>query len=752
MFGKVVFVFLSLLFFQKAFSGVLPPENIPLPGKISSKKPSKIRSVFRKLKKRYKDDKGALWWLQFREGEVLKGKSSDVFCQNMEELSEKEEFPLHFLARIYFFEDCLSSPFFPLESFPHWLKPRAALASYRRGKKFGGEKEILEAAIYLGRYGSYKDLRVSYQKEAWSLAKKLKDNRSEEIGRDLFRMAPRLNPHPQVEDYLPMAHDFRKTRYFKTATDYYVKVLNSPETGWKEKNQAFKWLTWIYKRQNNSRKRLEISRQWSLWLSKEKRQKAWEPYYKKQLGIARRYWNLDQNTAALDLLDSLLKEEGVTVVKAEIHWMKGLIKIQEDLLPESLKEFELALKVIEKNKTKQALLEKILWRKAWILRERGQLKDSIRTLKKLKKITDNPYTRARVLFWIGENQRDLNRLFYSSKTFQSLRGEDPVGYYGLMACYRLKKDPLISFSPVNLPLEKINLETEDFLLTRWLIALKKKELLGQLLQKKKESLESQSKKDFKDWISLISLYQTTGKYLNIFQTFSLMSPEFQKIFVEDYGGLLFPLDFQKEVEQEALRQSLSPAMLFAVIRQESAFNRRARSPSDAFGLMQLIPNTARAMAKKIRKPYRGYGDLYNGEKNIILGTAYLKSLLSRYNGSFILAAAAYNAGGTPVRKWRAALDKKRPLGFIENIPYEETRTYIKLVLRNFVIYNKVLKDLYTLSREDRLLELLQGKKVVSSKEEDSLFVEKKDFTDKRERGNEKKKLVSYFPEWLFHVD
>ena len=341
----------------------------------------------------------------------------------MEELSKEEEFPLASLARIYFFEDCPTSflSFF-VEDFPDWLKPRAALASYRRGKKFASEKEILEAAIYLGRYGSYEDLRVSYQRQARSLAQKLEDSRLGEIERELFHIAPRLNPNPQVRDYLSVAHDFRKIRNFKKAAHYYVKVLNAKETEWEEKNQSFKWLIWIYRSQNNNKQRLKISRQWSAWLLKEKNKEAWEPYYRKQLGIARKYWNLDQNKAALDLLEGLLKEEEASIVGDKIHWMKGLIKIQEGLLNESLEEFELALKIIRENKVDDpSLREKILWKKAWILREQGKLKLSIQTLKKLKKITSNPYTRARVLFWIGENQRDLKRFFYASRTFLSLR-------------------------------------------------------------------------------------------------------------------------------------------------------------------------------------------------------------------------------------------------------------------------------------------------------------------------------------------
>ena len=104
--------------------------------------------------------------------------------------------------------------------------------------------------------------------------------------------------------------------------------------------------------------------------------------------------------------------------------------------------------------------------------------------------------------------------------------------------------------------------------------------------------------------------------------------------------------------------------------------------------MQLLPSTARAMAKKIRQPFKNYKNLYNVKQNIRLGTVFFKKLLSQHEGSFILSAAAYNAGNTPVKKWKATLNTSRPLDFIEDIPYEETRTYVRLVIRNFIIYNK----------------------------------------------------------------
>ena len=690
--------FLLILFFQNSFA--TPPlilEGIPSIPKSRSTK--QLKQSFQNLKFDHRENRAILWWLQFREGEMI----PDLFCGNMEALSKEKDFPLSSLAGIYFYEQCSPKEklTFNIENFPDWLKPLAALSSYRRGKKTSNKKQILNAALKLARLSPYEELQISYQQHARRLARELKDSRLKKIERELFQMAPRLNPQVHLKNYLPVANDFRKVRNFKKARYWYLKILKSSEARWGEKNQSFKWLAWMYKQQKNTQKLLKTTRQWSKWLSREKNTKAWKSYYKNQLNIVRRYWNLDQNQAALDLLDVILNEEKAAIVKEEVHWLRGLIKAGEGLLEESLKEFDMALLLFEKNGENISFEEKILWKKAWVLRELNQLVASLQVLKKLARRAESSAIRARASFWIGESQVDLKRRFAAARTFRSLRREDPIGYYGLMASYRLNKAPLFSLENKYISLEKMNMNTEDIYITQWLLSLRKNGLLRTFLESRKKTLKVQKEKTFDDWLALVSLYKATDRYLDIFQTFFLMPPSLQELFIESYGGLLFPLAFQKEVEKESITQKVSPALLLALIRQESAFNQKARSPSDAFGLMQLIPSTARAMAKKIRTPYKGYVDLYNAEKNIRLGTAYFKKLLSQYNGSLILATAAYNAGGTPVKKWRTDLNKTHPLSFIESIPYRETRIYVKLVIRNFIIYNKILRDLYKTTSHDK---------------------------------------------------
>lgn len=133
-------------------------------------------------------------------------------------------------------------------------------------------------------------------------------------------------------------------------------------------------------------------------------------------------------------------------------------------------------------------------------------------------------------------------------------------------------------------------------------------------------------------------------------------------------------------------------MIHAITRQESEFNREAVSRANARGLMQLMPGTARETAGKVGLPY-DYNRLTTDiNYNVTLGGTYFSNLLDRYNGSYILAAAAYNAGPGNVNKWINANGDPRlanadVVRWIELIPFLETRGYVQRVLENAVIYD-----------------------------------------------------------------
>lgn len=171
----------------------------------------------------------------------------------------------------------------------------------------------------------------------------------------------------------------------------------------------------------------------------------------------------------------------------------------------------------------------------------------------------------------------------------------------------------------------------------------------------------------------------------------------------DNLNLRFPLAFHDDFKRNAKKQDIDLKWSFSIARQESAFAENARSPVGARGLMQLMPGTAHEAAQDMGAPPPSSDDLYNPKINIALGSFYLGSLLREFEGNRILATAAYNAG--PSRIKRVLAKQQQTLAadiWIENLPYSETRHYIKNVLAYSVIYGKKLKhDQPILARHER---------------------------------------------------
>ena len=150
----------------------------------------------------------------------------------------------------------------------------------------------------------------------------------------------------------------------------------------------------------------------------------------------------------------------------------------------------------------------------------------------------------------------------------------------------------------------------------------------------------------------------------------------------------FPTPFRKEVTARAREIGLDPAYVYGLIRQESRFIMDARSSVGASGLMQIMPATARWTAKRIGLDYTP--DLIaDRDTNIKLGTSYLKLALDDFGGSQAMAAAAYNAGPSRPRKWREG-PVLETAAWAENIPFHETRDYVKKVLSNATYYAAML--------------------------------------------------------------
>lgn len=150
--------------------------------------------------------------------------------------------------------------------------------------------------------------------------------------------------------------------------------------------------------------------------------------------------------------------------------------------------------------------------------------------------------------------------------------------------------------------------------------------------------------------------------------------------------LRFPVTHQKLIEASARRQAIDPAIIYGLIRQESAFMEDAQSHVGALGLMQLMPGTAKLTSRSLGIRYPGKQLLLEAEHNIPLGTAYFRKLLDRYDDSPVLAAAAYNAGPHRVKRWLP--DKTLPASlWLLRIPFHETHGYVQRVLAYATVYD-----------------------------------------------------------------
>ena len=135
--------------------------------------------------------------------------------------------------------------------------------------------------------------------------------------------------------------------------------------------------------------------------------------------------------------------------------------------------------------------------------------------------------------------------------------------------------------------------------------------------------------------------------------------------------------------------AVDPYLAAAIIREESQYDDKAVSVVGAVGLMQLMPMTANAVAQRYGYPSVGREDLFDRETNIRLGVRYLGQLLDQYGGNLAYAVAAYNAGPIAVNNWIAMHQGRDQDEFVELIPYQETRLYVKRVLRSYGEYRRL---------------------------------------------------------------
>ncbi len=152
----------------------------------------------------------------------------------------------------------------------------------------------------------------------------------------------------------------------------------------------------------------------------------------------------------------------------------------------------------------------------------------------------------------------------------------------------------------------------------------------------------------------------------------------------------YPFKYDEIITKYSNEYNVDKLLVLSVIKAESNFKEDVVSSQNAVGIMQILEETAKEIAEKENIEYQEGKTLLNPEENIKLGTKYLSELIQTYNGNYILAITAYNAGIGNVNKWIDTGIIKEDGSNIENIPFKETNNYVRKIIRNYKIYSSII--------------------------------------------------------------
>ncbi len=249
-------------------------------------------------------------------------------------------------------------------------------------------------------------------------------------------------------------------------------------------------------------------------------------------------------------------------------------------------------------------------------------------------------------------------------------------FYGFLASdrvgnpYRMAQNPL----PVKKP------EIDALAKTPALQRVREFFALGENLRARREWYQATKNFNTEQWLLVAQLAHREHWYQ---QAILAMS----KARYWDDIDIRFPQAYRQEFEKQAQAMNLPLSLLFAISRQESAFAADVTSPAGAKGLMQLMPATAKQVARQHNIRYKSSQQLFQPSKNLSLGSRYYKDMMLRFADNRILATASYNAGPHRVARWRRDTGGKLTYDvWIETIPYSETRQYVQNVLAYSLIF------------------------------------------------------------------
>jgi soluble lytic murein transglycosylase len=620
------------------------------------------------------------------KAEVL-GNKADA-CKLFDNLADNEYFPLNQTALVHTLSDCTYSAYelknlWKQTVVASYLKENYLEISLPLAEKFNLEEFIAEFSYELSTYKKIQSEKVKLLKNAISISQKLNmPDKEDKYFQKLTEVSPMNLKIMTKKNSYSIAKDFEVNRQFEKARDLYIEIING-DYSLEEKVKAYNAYRISFKVERNLKMFLDKTGEMELYLRQlleenpenTKNQEAWVDA---KINYARAIWTEHMNTEARAILDDILEKKiGNNTQLATIYWIYGSLNIESKENVEALAKFE---KASEYKISTLDLQENIHWAVVWNKYLLKKYPEVLIAADKFVKKSSNPNFIHKLNFWKAKTLEKLKRKEEADELFKLTMKNDSFGYYGLLAAMETRT-PLESLAT-----SEVNTDPIGNIILDWLIAVDEKMIAIKVLKEINPQFKTYAQRE-----RAMSLYALTGWYqggmLQIYNFPMKMRDELTK----KYISVIFPTPYQDIFLKYSKKFKVPEAYPLAITRQESAFNPNIRSWADAFGLMQMIPEKGIELSKKYKIPYKDFNDLYNPDMNIEMGTVLLSELRSKFKGKFAQSTAAYNASKSVITTWEKERFNGDYLEFIEMIPYEETRNYIKLVFRNYMTYKRILE-------------------------------------------------------------
>lgn len=426
------------------------------------------------------------------------------------------------------------------------------------------------------------------------------------------------------------------------------------------------------------------------------------------LGAA--HWNADRNDEAQRVMERIITQFKTSPSRENALYVAGRIAQSKSSYLKAA-EFYRALAEQYPN---GAFAEEAFWRSGWAYYQAQNYQSAAQMFSQELTVFPAGAYAEDGQYWLGRAHEGANATSEAVRVYQQLLQYSPYSYYALQAKERLNqlrqpapqpparqgtlpelsdviKQTGASLPPDVLQMLPTRVNTALELRAVNLSEYAKREIAW--IQARADQTAPTSEETRLMRLYLFSrLYAQIGDYLSGIQLATQIETALRNGTVAQFPyeltRLLYPLEYWELITTYAAQNGLDPFFVAGIIRQESAFTPKALSHADARGLMQVIPETGRRVAKRLGLKNYATAQLYDPAVNIQIGTAYLAELLKRFQGNQFRAIAAYNAGPQNTDKWWPAQGAYQNEEIVENISFRATKSYVKQVLRNQANYRE----------------------------------------------------------------